>query len=631
VNSKFERRLAESNAANQLPSPTGVALAILELTRQEDSSAQEIARAIKADPALSGRLLKFANSPYVGFSRAVASIENAVILLGVRVVRQLSLGLSVLSNTKDGPCKTFDYSNFWSRSLATALATRALSARDHLFPPEEAFVCGLLCQVGRLALASSYPDSYAEILATACDEAPKTLIQLEREHFDTDHNELTAALLKDWGLPRVHIDAVFHYEQEDDGELQVDTRTHILSQYLRLATHMSKMFTAGNRISAKLLPKLIAVAEHQKIHRKKLDKLFNEIAEQWREWGPILEVPTQEVPPFIDLAEKAATASVQIPSNHHTQSTGVRILLVDDDPAVTRQFSQQLKKAGHEVVTASNAREGLQLALEANVQMVIIDLTAPELDGKALCGALRNASLNHPVHIIGLTHLGEEQHLLSAFEAGANDYLIKPVSRYAIAARVRVGERLIRLTEQLEREQEENRIHSTELAMLNRRFEKSTMTDSLTDLPNRHCATECLQKEWETSRRLSCLSIEVDHFKRVSDRYGTEIGDAVLRETAIVLRNTVRGSDLVCRYGAKEFVVICPNTSTPEAIKLAERLRRAVENHQISSTATSLTISVGVAINDPPMKNPGALIDIANRALLHAQHSGGNRVSPRTT
>ena len=546
-----------------------------------------------------------------------------MILLGVRVVRQLSLGLSVLSNTKDGPCKSFDYPNFWSRSLATALATRTLSARDHLFPPEEAFVCGLLCQVGKLALASSYPEHYAEILANAREQAPQTLVQLERESLCTDHNELTAALLEDWGLPQVHIDAVLHFEKEDEGELQLDTRTHILSQYLRIATQMSNMFTASNKVSAKLLPKLIEVAEHQKINRNKLDKLFNEIVEQWREWGPILEVPTKEVPAFIDLAAKTASANVQIPSDPHTHCTGLCVLLVNDDPDVTRTLSQFLSEAGHQVVTASNGREGLRVALKAHAQLVITDLTLSEIDGKGLCGALRDAHLDHPLYIIGLTHLGDEQHVLSA---GADDFLTKPVSSHALAARVRVGERVLRLSEHLG-----DRSRSAEPATSNRRPKPTTPTESLTSLPDRRYAAACLQKQWETSDKVSCLRIEVDHIRRVSDRYGNEVGDAVLRETAVVLRGAVRGSDLVCQYGAREFLVICPNTSIPEAIKLGERLRRAVENRRISAANSTLTISVGVAMNDPAMKNPGALIDVANRALLNAQRCGGNRVSSRNT
>ncbi len=624
MNSKFERRLTESRAANQLPSPSGVALSILELTRKEDSSAQDIARVIKADPALSGRLLKFANSPYVGFSRAVASVENAVILLGVRVVRQLSLGLSVLSNTRDGPCKTFDYTNFWSRSLATALATRALSGREHLFPPEEAFVCGLLCQVGRLALASSYPDHYAQILANTCDDAPHKLIELERECLCTDHNELTAALLEDWGLPQVHIDAVLHFEKEDDGELQLDTRTHILTQYLRLATQMSNMFTAANKVSAKLLPQLIEEAEHQKLHRNKLDKLFDDVVEQWREWGPILEVPTKEVPAFIDLAEKSTSLNTQIPSDHHSQSTGLRILLVNDDADVMRRLSRYLSETGHQVVTANNGRKGLQAALETQAQMVITDLTSSEIDGKGLCGALRSALLDHPLHIIGLTDVGDEQHTLSA---GADDFLTKPVSNHALAARVRIGERVLRLTEQLQLEQEQDSSRPARSAVLNRCRKPMTTTDSLTDLPDRRYAIACLQQEWETSRRVSCLRIKVDHFTHMSARYGTDVGDAVLRETAVVLRRTVRGSDLVCQYDAREFLVICRNTSVPEAIKLAERLRRAVENYRMSATNSALTISVGVAMNGPAIKNPDALIDVANHALLNAQRSGGNRIS----
>ena len=130
-----------------------------------DASAKEIGKAVGADPALTGRLLKFANSPHVGFSRPIVAIENAVVLLGVHVVRDLSLSLSVLSNTRSGKCENFDYQGFWGRSLATGIAAQVLCSLNHIkFAPEEAFVCGLLARVGCLALASIYSDVYSEII-----------------------------------------------------------------------------------------------------------------------------------------------------------------------------------------------------------------------------------------------------------------------------------------------------------------------------------------------------------------------------------------------------------------------------------------------------------------------------------
>jgi HD-like signal output (HDOD) protein len=168
-------RFDELKAANQLPSPTGVALAILRLGESETPSAQDIARILQTDPALSGRVLKIANSVSGGRARAIGSVREAVTHLGIRLVRHIALGFSLVSQYGHGACRSFDHAGFWSRSLATGVAAQAVSYFTGRIPPAEAFTCGLLAQVGRLALASIYPDGYAEVLAQAGSASPAEL------------------------------------------------------------------------------------------------------------------------------------------------------------------------------------------------------------------------------------------------------------------------------------------------------------------------------------------------------------------------------------------------------------------------------------------------------------------------
>jgi hypothetical protein len=143
-------RFDELKASNQLPSPTGVALAILRLGEAETTTPQEIAQILQTDPALSGRVLKIANSAYCGRTRPIGSVREAVTHLGIRLVRNVALGFSLVSQCGRGACRGFDYGGFWSRSLAMGVAAQEVAGYVGQIAPAEAFTCGLLAQVGRL-------------------------------------------------------------------------------------------------------------------------------------------------------------------------------------------------------------------------------------------------------------------------------------------------------------------------------------------------------------------------------------------------------------------------------------------------------------------------------------------------
>ena len=149
--------------SGQLPSPRGVALAVLELSRRENATLGEIARVVQTDPALSGRLIKLANTA-TRISRPVVSVQEAVVRQGMNTVRQLALGFSLLDQYRSGACKAFDYQAYWSHSLLMGLAMQALGERVRVAAADELFVCGLLAQVGQLALATAYPDEYNILL-----------------------------------------------------------------------------------------------------------------------------------------------------------------------------------------------------------------------------------------------------------------------------------------------------------------------------------------------------------------------------------------------------------------------------------------------------------------------------------
>ncbi|MBU2502047.1 HDOD domain-containing protein, partial [bacterium] len=204
--------LAELKASGRLPSPTGVALTILELTRKPDTSTEDLVEVLKGDPSLAGQVLKYANSAEMGSRTEITSLNDALVRLGMSMVRQLCLGFSVLSNARSGPCPRFDYQRYWARSLATAVSCQVLSRRISSVSPDEGFTCGLLGHIGSLALASVYPDEYSRILDAWNAGSNAELRKLEQDTLSIDHHQVSAAIFKDWGLPEYYQQAVLNQD-----------------------------------------------------------------------------------------------------------------------------------------------------------------------------------------------------------------------------------------------------------------------------------------------------------------------------------------------------------------------------------------------------------------------------------
>src|SRR5690349_5646942 len=150
----------ELRLTGQLPSPPGVGMRILKLTQGDDVSADEIGRTIMADSALTGRLLKIANSAQAAGQRPVTTVSEATMRLGVRAVRNVALGLSLVSAYRSGGCIAFNYDRYWSFSLSRAVAAQAISRALRTCQPPEAYILGLLADIGSLALACVFPSEY---------------------------------------------------------------------------------------------------------------------------------------------------------------------------------------------------------------------------------------------------------------------------------------------------------------------------------------------------------------------------------------------------------------------------------------------------------------------------------------
>jgi two-component system cell cycle response regulator len=296
----------------------------------------------------------------------------------------------------------------------------------------------------------------------------------------------------------------------------------------------------------------------------------------------------------------------------------MRVLIADDDPVSRRLLQVSLAQAGYPVLIASNGAEALALLEQkGGPRLAVLDWMMPELDGVQVCRILRKAAREPYIYIILLTARGHQSEIVQGLEAGADDYITKPFDLQELKARLRAGKRILELHEQLVSAREELRAQANH--------------DSLTGLFNRMAIQAVLEKECARARRekkpLAVMMADLDHFKKINDTHGHEAGDAVLRETARKMLESVRTYDSVGRYGGEEFVVVAPGCDLPAALDQAERLRQCIAGQGVSLGEVTIptTMSVGAAASDDPQ--PELLLRAADEALYMAKKSGRNKVA----
>ncbi len=322
------------------------------------------------------------------------------------------------------------------------------------------------------------------------------------------------------------------------------------------------------------------------------------------------------------------------------EDSRVKVLVVDDDPAAVRLLERHLRNAGHEVLTAENGVQAMQILFTEGPPVVIADWMMPEMDGLELCRAIREHEAIPFAYVVIVTaHQTSDDQLVEAFNAGADDYLCKPVNVKELLARLRAGERIFQLQRALDDRHREAHRYNAQMEIINGKLEhaneelnRMATTDELTGLFNRREALDRLSQLWMTSERheqpMSIISLDLDRFKSFNDGYGHAVGDSVLKETSRVLRDAARRDDSVCRVGGEEFLILCSHTTESEAAVGAERFRSVVEENAVEHDDLILrvTISLGVAERTSTMGSFDDLLRAADDALYAAKDAGRNVV-----
>jgi diguanylate cyclase (GGDEF)-like protein len=612
---------------SRLPSPKGIALAIMNTCRRDDVTVQDVSRLVQSDPALTGRLLQQANA--AGHSgRPLASVPDAVGRIGLRAVRQLALGFSLIDQHGKGACQGFDYGLFWSHSLMMALAAQEFGTRLRLAAPDELFSCGLMARVGRLALATAHPGEYSKVLAEP-RYAGQPLV-LEREHLGIDSVELTAALLIDWGFPQALVDPLKYLETPRDCPWAAESRPSQLMQLLVLARMLADYAVAAQDGRAALVPGLVASAALLGLTEADLDELIDTLAPQWRSWGTTLQVPAGQLPRF-DTVGGASSSPGVLTREPAPAQRQVRVMLVTDD-AQRAEWLRQAMASEYTITPATDLAQAMALAVSVRPQLLIADNTA-HLDGMRLCRDLRQSQWGQGIYILLLTDHDDEAHLDALLEAGADGHLHKPLQLPALSARLKAAARYLRLRQDGEENHAKVQAMAAELAISNRRLQEVALTDDLTQIANRRAGAAAAATAWGAARRqhlpLSMISIDLDHFKAVNDRHGHASGDLVLKAVAQALRAVVRQEDMLCRWGGEEFLVVSLNVPLRDAVQAATRYRDAVRELRIRIGTVTLapTISLGVATMDGTTPDLDHLLSAADKALYAAKAAGRDRVA----
>lgn len=268
-----------------LPSPGGVALEIMRLSRSPDCRLADLAKVIQTDPAIVSRLLRVVNSSAYPHSRPIVAVSEAVAYLGTRMVECIALSFSLISGKPS--CPAFDYTAFWSDSLARAVAAGKIAIEMDVCHPDELFTAGLLSQIGRLTFATLHPDEYNTLL-TSIQCEPRELNELERVLFDIDHNDLASRMLTDWGLPTILCQAV---SVQDDFASASGSENEIsrLATVLALAGSVAQRVT-GHHPTPPTFPEIAGLAARVGLDIGATLEIIKATIPQWQEMLGLFEI-----------------------------------------------------------------------------------------------------------------------------------------------------------------------------------------------------------------------------------------------------------------------------------------------------------------------------------------------------
>jgi diguanylate cyclase (GGDEF)-like protein len=297
----------------------------------------------------------------------------------------------------------------------------------------------------------------------------------------------------------------------------------------------------------------------------------------------------------------------------------MKILVAEDDRVSLRILEKNLGDWGYDIVVAGNGDQALRKIGDGNVRLAILDWMMPGMNGLEICKHIRQNNGSNYIYIILLTSRDRSQDILEGLEAGADDYMTKPVNFLELRARLKTGRRIVELEDKL--------LES------NRKLTDLASRDGLTSLWNRANIMRFLEENLERCKRekqpVSTIMVDIDDFKRTNDTCGHLAGDIVLIQIAKQMERCLRKYDKIGRYGGDEMLVVLPGCGLKEAGGIAERLRLAVAGEKVRIPAGELETSVTLGCSssaDLSRPTPEALVQASDAALYRGKKQGKNCV-----
>jgi two-component system cell cycle response regulator len=296
------------------------------------------------------------------------------------------------------------------------------------------------------------------------------------------------------------------------------------------------------------------------------------------------------------------------------------VLLEDMDASAQRMMTALENNLGATVDRARTPQEAFAAMYETAPDLIVLTLTSDAFDGLRACSQIRTLDFLRQVPILVIGDQTRKDVVIRALDLSVNDYLVRPIDRNELLARVATQFRW--------------KTYADRLREIHRQSLELAATDALTGLHNRryldaHLARQ-IQRAKETRKPCSVLILDIDHFKRINDTFGHQAGDEVLKGLAESFKFNIRGIDLACRFGGEEFVIVMPETERADAEAVAERLREAIASKLFSlgpgREEIPVTASIGIAILDPATDSPQTLLERADKALYEAKANGRNKV-----
>ena len=313
------------------------------------------------------------------------------------------------------------------------------------------------------------------------------------------------------------------------------------------------------------------------------------------------------------LALEHAARSVE-----ETDASQGRILVIEGEAGRAERIRAYLQDH-HNVDVLTTPSDAVFQISGGDYELVLVSMALEGFDPLRVCSQIRTADQTRSLPIILIADDKDRQQVVRGLDLGVNDFIMRPLERHELAARVKTQIRRHRYTVELR----ESLSSTMQMAVI----------DELTGLYNRryferHLALS-LSKAREQDRPMAVMLLDIDFFKAVNDTHGHDVGDAVLKEFALRLQRNIRGVDLACRFGGEEFVVLMPDTDASLALHVAERVRQSIAQTQFKvgpNTLLGITVSAGMAFNEFDDDTPETVIKRADMALYAAKRAGRNRV-----